>query len=125
MTYDDAVNKIVECYRNGEFPGWTMTDSDSAQMRRVKDGRYEFVEMLYVNGTKNTVAFYHEFIDLDDYTEGELWFYGSLYYADKEEFEGFGADIAAECVYEQTRSIDALGSPDKMLELYLKNVKEG
>ena len=126
MTYDEAVNTIVEYYMLGDFPGWTMTDTDSAQMRRIaKDGRYEFVELCdTTHPDSNTVVFYHEFIDLEDYSEGELWFYGSVYYETKEEFESLGADIAAECVFEETSTADAWGNPEDMLALYVKTAYE-
>ena len=126
MTYNEAVSTILEYYMLGDFSGWTMTDPDSAQMRRItKDGRYEFVELRETTDPdSNTVVFYHEFIDLEDYSEGELWYYGSMYYANKEDFDEQGADIAAECVFEQTPTADAWGSPRDMLELYLRNVRE-
>lgn len=126
MTYNEAVNTILEYYMLGDFPGWTMTDPDSAQMRRItKDGRYEFVELLKTTDPdSNTVVFYHEFIDLEEYSEGDLWFYGSAYYENEEGLEAQGADIAAECMFEQTSTADAWGSPYDMLELYLRNVRE-
>lgn len=126
MTYDEAVNTILEYYMLGDFPGWTMTDTDSAQMRRiVNDGRYEFVELLDTTDPDlNIVVFYHEIIDLEEYSEGELWFYGSMYYATKEDFEDQGADIAAECVFEQTSTSEAWGNPEDMLALYVKTARE-
>lgn len=126
MTYDEAVNTILEYYMLGDFNGWTMTDTDSAQMRRVaKDGRYEFVELRdTTDPDSNTAVFYHAFINLEDYSDGELWYYGSMYYATKEDFEEQGADIVAECVFEQTISADAWGNPKDMLALYVKTARE-
>lgn len=127
MNYDEAVSTIRERYIRGDFPGWTMTDPDSAQMRRItKDGRYEFVELRNTTDPdSNTVVFYHEFVDLKEHSEGELWFYGSAYYETKEEFESLGANIAAECVLEETSTADAWGNPEDMLTLYVKTAKEG
>lgn len=125
MTYDDAVNKIVECYRNGEFPGWTMTDPDSAQMRRnCEDGHYEFVELT--ENWDGGAVIHHDTVSLDDFSEGELWFFGSAYYETKEQFESQGADVMAECVFEQKYwNVESYGNPQKMLKKYLKIVKEG
>lgn len=125
MTYDEVVNTILEYYMLGDFPGWTMTDTNNAQMRRVaKDGRYEFVELTDTYGDENIIIFSHLFINLEDYSEGELWHYGSMYYATKEDFEDQGADIVAECVFEQTINADAWGNPEDMLALYVKTARE-
>ena len=94
-------------------------------MRRVsKDGRYEFVELTDTYGDENIIIFSHAFINLEDYSEGELWHYGSMYYDTKEDFEDQGADIVAECVFEQTISADKWGSPESMLALYVKTARE-
>lgn len=121
MTYDDAVNEIVERYIHEEFPGWTMTDSDSAQMRRMtKDGKFEFIDF-------QNLAIFHNVIDLSDYSDGELWFYGSMYYDTQDEFEAQGAEIMAECVFEQTPA-DVFNNEEgdvmAMYKKYLKYVKE-
>lgn len=122
MTYDDAVNTIVERYRNGEFPGWTMTDPDSAQMRRDRgSGLYEFVELI----DAGDVLFSHDTIDLDNFTEKGLWaYFGSIYYENEHAFKNQGPEIAAECIFESARYCPSYGSPDEMLKLYLKIVKE-
>jgi len=125
MTYDDIVNKVVERYRNGEFPGWTMTDPDSAQMRKnCEDRRYEFVELT--ENWDGGVVIHHDTVSLDDFSEGELWFFGSVYYETKEQFESQGADVMAECIFEQNFwNVESYGNPQKMLNKYLKIVKEG
>lgn len=98
MTYDDAVNDLVRRYCNGEFKGWVLTDDYNAQMRRIlPDGRFEFIAF------ENLVIF-HNIIDLEDYSDGELWSFGSMYYDTMEEFEAQGAEVMAECVFEQTPS---------------------
>ena len=98
MTYEEAVNDLVRRYCNGEFKGWVLTDDYNAQMRRMlPDGRFEFIAF------ENLVIF-HNIIDLEDYSDGELWFFGSMYYDTMEEFEAQGAEIMAECVFEQTPS---------------------
>ena len=121
MTYDEAVNTILEYYMLGDFPGWTMTDPDSAQMRRItKDGKFEFIDF-------QNLAIFHNVINLDDYSDGELWFYGSMYYDTPDEFEAQGAAIMAECVFEQTPanvSNDAEGDVMAMYKKYLAYVRE-
>ena len=122
MTYDDAVNTIYDHYLLGDFPGWTMTDPDSAQMRRItEDGQYEFVELI----DAGDVLFSHDTIDLDSFTEKGLWaYFGSMYYENEHAFKNQGPEIAAECIFESARYCPSHGSPDEMLELYLKIVKE-
>ena len=121
MTYNDAVNDLVRRYCNGEFKGWTMTDDDNAQMRRVlPDGRFEFIAF------ENLVIF-HNIINLEDYSEGELWFYGSMYYDTMEEFEAQGAEIMAECIFEQTPATTiniAEGDVEALYDEYIAFVKE-
>ena len=98
MTYDEAVNDLVLRYCNDEFKGWVLTDDYNAQMRRIlPDGRFEFIAF------ENLVIF-HNIIDLEDYSDGELWFFGSMYYDTMEEFEAQGAEVMAECMFEQTPS---------------------
>lgn len=101
MTYNDMLNLINEMYERGLFPDWVMTDSDCCQMRRDrKDGKFEFVEVVCC-ATRYTAAFCrHSIIDLDDYSDGELWFYGSAHYGNWDEFFSHGAEIFAECVFE-------------------------
>ena len=121
MTYNDAVNDLVRRYRNGEFKGWTMTDDDNAQMRRVlTDGRFEFIAF-------DNLVIFHNIIDLDDYSDGELWFYGSMYYDTMEEFEAQGAEIMAECIFEQTPATTiniAEGDVEALYDEYVAFVKE-
>ena len=121
MTYNDAVNDLVRRYCNGEFKGWTMTDDYNAQMRRIlPDGRFEFIAF------ENLVIF-HNIINLEDYSEGELWFYGSMYYDTMEEFEAQGAEIMAECVFEQTTATTiniAEGDVEALYNEYVAFVKE-
>ena len=121
MTYNDAVNDLVRRYRNGEFKGWTMTDDDNAQMRRVlTDGRFEFIAF-------DNLVIFHNIIDLDDYSDGELWFYGSMYYDTMEEFEAQGAEIMAECIFEQTPATTiniAEGDVEALYDEYIAFVKE-
>jgi len=121
MTYNDAVNDLVRRYRNGEFKGWTMTDDDNAQMRRVlTDGRFEFIAF-------DNLVIFHNIIDLDDYSDGELWFYGSMYYDTMEEFEAQGAEIMAECIFEQTPATTiniAEGDVEALYNEYVAFVKE-
>lgn len=121
MTYDEMVNELVKRYRNGEFPGWTMTDDESAQMRRtLPDGRYEWIDTaLYDSG----VVLSYETFSLDDYSEDEWWFYGSAYYK-KSELVALGADIIAECVFEQTAHPQLCALPEKIMQEYLKIVRE-
>lgn len=98
MTYDEAVNDLVRRYCNDEFKGWVLTDDYNAQMRRIlPDGRFEFIAF-------ENLAIFHNIIDLEDYSDGELWFFGSMYYDTMEEFEAQGAEVMAECVFEQTPS---------------------
>jgi len=121
MTYNDAVNDLVRRYRNGEFKGWTMTDDDNAQMRRVlTDGRFEFIAF-------DNLVIFHNIINLEDYSEGELWFYGSMYYDTMEEFEAQGAEIMAECIFEQTPATTiniAEGDVEALYDEYIAFVKE-
>ena len=121
MTYDEMVDGLVERYRNGEFPGWTMTDDESAQMRRMlPDGRYEWIDTaLYESGA---VLFFETF-SLDDHSEDEWFFYGSAYYK-KSELVALGADIIAECIFEQRAYPQLCVVPDVILQEYLKIVKE-
>lgn len=122
MTYDKMVNELVECYRNGEFPGWTMTDDEYAQMRRtLPDGRYEFIDTA---PWRPEAILFHEVFSLEDYSDGELWFYGCPYYKNQDEFMALGADIIAECVFEQTASPQMCDLPEDILQEYLKIVKE-
>ncbi|MBR3458080.1 MAG: hypothetical protein IKH16_08005 [Selenomonadaceae bacterium] len=124
MSYDEMVNDLVRRYRDGDFPGWVMTDDAYAQMRRtLPDGRYEFIDTAPW-GSDEAVIF-HEVFSLDDYSEGELWFYGSAYYNDQDEFMGLGADTIAECVFEQTAHPQMCAWPDGTMREYLKIVKEG
>lgn len=122
MTYDKMVEGLVEGYRNGEFPGWTMTDDESAQMRRIlPDGRYEFVD---TSPWGSEVVLFHEVFSLDDYSEDELWYYGSSYYKNQNEFMALGADIIAECVFEQTAHPQLYVLSEAIVQEYLKIVKE-
>ena len=124
MTYDEAVGTIlVEYYQLGDFPGWTMTDPDSAQMRRnCDDGRYEFIELT--ENWDGGAVIHHDTFRLDDYSEGELWFFGSAYYETKEQFESQGADVIAECVFEQLYwNVEDYGEPRKMVDKYLEIVR--
>ena len=124
MTYDEAVNKIVECYRNGEFPGWTMTDPDCAQMRRdLGNGTYEFIELF--SYTDRAVALYHEEIDLNDYELADVLFYGSFYHENQDELLGQPREILSEYMFEQTCSMEGYGFTPEMFDEYLKIVKEG
>lgn len=120
MTYDEAVNRIAECYTLGDFATWVMTDDDTAQMRRARvDGRFEFIEMWeeYEDGS---AVLFHEIIDLSSYSDKELRYYGSMYYASQEEFKRQGAEIMAECVYEQNREVCFYGSPDEVYTKYME-----
>lgn len=121
MTYNDAVNDLVRRYGNGEFKGWTMTDDDNAQMRRVlPDGRFEFIAF-------DNLVIFHNIIDLDDYSDRELWFYGSMYYDTMEEFKAQGGEIMAECVFEQTPATTiniAEGDVEALYNEYVAFVKE-
>lgn len=122
MTYDEMVAGLVQRYHNGEFPGWTMTDDDYAQMRRtLPDGRYEFIDTAPWG---SECVLFHEVFSLDDYSDGELWFYGSAYYKNQDEFMGLGADIMAECVFEQTAHPQLCALPEKIMQEYLKIIKE-
>ena len=123
MTYDDAVNTICDHYLLGDFPGWTMTDDSSAQMRRDRgSGLYEFVELI---DTGDDVMFSHDTIDLDNFTEKGVWdYFGSMYYENEHAFKNQGPEIAAECIFESARFCPSYGSPDEMLELYLTIIKE-
>ena len=122
MTYDKMVGGLVERYHNGEFPGWTMTDDESAQMRRMlPDGRYEWIDTAPC-GSEGVL--FHEVFSLDDYSDGELWFYGSAYYDNQDEFMGLGADIMAECVFEQIAHPQLCVLPEKIMQEYLKIVRE-
>lgn len=102
MTYDDMLNLINEMYERGLFPDWVMTDSDCCQMRRDRrDGKFEFVEVFFCAPRSTGSALCrHSIIDLNDYSDDELWFYGSAYYDNWDEFFSQGAEIFAECVFE-------------------------
>lgn len=121
MTYNDAVNDLVRRYCNGEFPGWVLTDDYDAQMRRIlPDGRFEFIAF-------DNLVIFHNIIDLNDYSDGELWFYGSMYYDTMEEFEAQGAEIMAECIFEQTPATTiniAEGNVEALYDEYVAFVKE-
>ena len=124
MDFDGIVNKLVAMFRNGEFPGWTMTDDDCAQLRRdIRSGKYEFVDIgLKRTGFKTDVAVFHGIIDLDDYTHEELWEIGQMYYETEEEFFGQGDAIVAECVFEN-ESESYWGGEEIILKTYLDIVK--
>lgn len=124
MTYDEAINTIAERYTQGDFPGWTMTDPDCAQMRRdLGNGAYEFVELFaYHDGT---VALHHEEIDLDDYEWEDVLHYGSFYHENEEELLLQPREILSEYVFEQTCSMERYGFTPDMFDEYLKIVKEG
>jgi len=100
MTNDEAINNILSLCENGTYHEWTVTDPDCLQMRRnLPSGEYQFIE-LWDCPTGGAIVV-SSTIDLSDYSEGELWFYGSPYYESQADFEAQGADIAAECVFEQ------------------------
>ena len=120
MTYDEIINDIVQKYTDFAFSSWTMTDDDTAQMRRDRlDGRFEFIEMWEEYEDGSAVLFY-EIIDLSSYSDKELRYYGSMYYASQEEFKRQGAEIMAECVYEQNREVCFYGSPDEVYTKYME-----
>lgn len=108
MTYDDMLNLISKMYDCGLFPDWVMTDLDHCQMRRDrKDGKFEFIEVFSWPLGKTGAAFCrHSIIDLNDYSDAELWFYGSAHYDNWDEFFSQGAEIFAECVFEGKGAID-------------------
>lgn len=124
MTYEDIINSMAAKYTTPpmsqwKWPAWTMTDNDSAQVRRDRlDGRFEFVEMWEEDD--GYVVVFHKILNLDDYSDGELWFYGSLYYPTQEEFENQGAEIMAECVFEQEREVVFCGTPDEAYKKYIE-----
>lgn len=124
MTYEDIINSLAAKYATPpmsqwKWPAWTMTDSDSAQVRRDRlDGRFEFVEMWEADD--GYVVVYHQIINLDDYSDDDLWFYGMLYYPTREEFESQGAEIMAECVFEQTQDVWFCGTPDEAYKKYIE-----
>ncbi len=123
MTYDEAVNTILEYYMLGDFPGWTMTDTDCAQMRRLNEERgYEFIQL-----TKNwdgSAIIHHDFIRLSDYPMEEQQDACSSYYNDLD-FSGLEPPIIAECIFEQTYwNVADYGEPRKMLNEYLEIVRE-
>ena len=118
MTYDEMVNDLVKCYRDGEFPGWVMTDDQYAQMRKMlPDGRYEFIDTAPWG---SEAVIFHEVFSLDDYSEGELWFYGSVFYKNQDEFLNAGADIIAECVFEQIAHPKDVTIPEAIMRKYLE-----
>lgn len=124
MRCDALINKLVAMYRSGEFPGWTMTDDDCAQLRRdIRSGKYEFVDVgLKRSGCDTDIAVYHAIIDLDDYTRDELWEIGQMYYETEEEFLEQGDAIVAECVFEN-ESETYWGCEEIILKTYLDIVK--
>lgn len=122
MTYDEMVDELVKRYCNGEFPGWMMTDEDYAQMRRtLPDGRYEFID---TSPYGSEAVLFHEVFSLDDYSDGELWFYGAVYYENQDAFMALGTNIMAECVFEQTACPRLCALPEEIMRKYLKIVKE-
>lgn len=119
--YDQLVNELVTMYQNGEFPGWIMTDDDGAQMRRdLPDGTYEFVDVgMLRTGLGLHISVHHAIVDLNDYTQEELWEIGSMYYETEEEFIAQGRPIMAECVFE-CHSGTYWGGYDVMRKTYLE-----
>lgn len=123
MTYDDAVNEIVERYRHGEFSGWTMTDADSAQMRRDKgNGEYEFIELFLL--PDRFVALNHDWINLDDYEHEDIRFYCLPYHTDEAELFAQPREILSEYLFEQTGGMEFYGTANDTFKRYLKIVKE-
>lgn len=125
MTYGDVIYSLVAKYttspwwKNWKWPAWEMTDNETAQVRRDRlDGRFEFVEMWETDD--GNVTIFHNIIALWDYSWGDLWFYGSMYYPTREDFEKQGAEIIAECVFEQTREVEFCGTPDEALAKYIE-----
>lgn len=124
MTYDEMIDSIVQKYitppiTQWKWSAWELTDDDSAQVRRYRlDGRIEFAEMW--EGNDGSVILFHKIIDLADYSDGELWFYGSAYCGSREEWEKMGAEIMAECVYEQTKEVVFCGTPDEAYKKYIE-----
>lgn len=122
--YDALVNELVSMYFQKQFPGWTMTDEDCAQLRRQKDNTsYEFVDVGIRRGATDTyVAVHHGIVDLNDYTREELWEIGRMYYENEVEFFSQGDAIIAECVFE-TLHDTYWGGSDVILRQYLEIAK--
>ena len=124
MTYEEIIDSMVRKYvtppmTQWKWPAWELTDDETAQVRRYRlDCKIEFAEMMEEND--GSVILFHDIINLDDYSDGELWYYGSMYYATQEEFEAQGAEIMAECVYEQNREPVFWGTPDEVYAKYLE-----
>lgn len=125
MSYDEVINVILKRYNGFFYPSWVMTDSDSAQMRLDRrDGSFEFVELLETADEK--VVLLHDVICLNDYSADDLWYYGSSFYDDRAAFLAMDKELIAECVFEGTAfNIEESGTPEEMLESYLKIIKDG
>lgn len=124
MTYDELVMDVIESIRKDRSSGWVITDPDCGQMRKIlNDGTYVFAEFQDYPDNSDRVTMVRTFVDLSDYSDAELWFYGSLYYATEEEFKAQGADIMAECVAEQTWEPVFTGTAQQVHDLLNGKVK--
>jgi hypothetical protein len=117
MTYDEAVSTIVERYKLGALPGWTMCDFDSAKMwRTTKDGRYEIVELMKLYEDDSNVGVSHTYFDPSGRKESinELTAYEIR----------LATSTGGDNVLRQSNLPDVPQRIERMLEYYLKIVKE-
>lgn len=124
MTYGDAINALYRKYINGEFPQWVMTDSDCAQMRRIReDGTIDFVEMRELS-KGNLVGISYARLDPSEYSDSELWnYYGRFYHVSYGEFKDLPIEIKLEYVFESMTGFNKIGKPEKMMEEWMEFVK--
>jgi hypothetical protein len=121
VTYDDVINTLAQRYANGEFSQWVMTDSDHAQMRCNRpDGLMEFIELYPIGYVRTGVTY--QLLDPKEYTDDDLWCYGSVYYTDRKEFDALPLEIKMECVFEATGGFDRIGTPEESMKSWLKFV---
>ena len=124
MTYNDLIANIVGDIKKDRTSPWVITDPDCAQMRKIlPDGIYVFAEFHDSPDGSDNVTMVRSFVDLSDYSDGELWFYGSMYYNTPEEFEAQGADIMAECVAENTWEVVWCGTAQQVYDLLCGKTK--
>lgn len=124
MTYDDVINELYSKYRNGEFPQWTMTDSDYSQIRRIReDGTIDFVGM-YELSEGNLAGICYARLDPSKYSESELWkYYGRFYHTHYDEFKDLPIEIKMEYVFESMIGFNDVGAPEEMMKKWLEFVK--
>lgn len=124
MTYDDVINEIYRKYVNGEFPQWVMTDSDCAQMRRIReDGTIDFIGISELR-KGNLAGISYARLDPSKYSDSELWNdYGRFYHTYYGEFKDLPIEVKMEYVFESMIGFNDIGVPEEMMKEWLDFVK--